>query len=163
MVAREWGFVALAADIYGVLPQFIENATERGQLATFYRSNPDIFGARIHAAVEAVKAMENVDSENVALFGYCFGGTGVLQYGLYGNDDVKAIVSFHGGLSFFPEIPMVFGPKVLVLDGGDDNSAEQIMDLEILLDTAEAPWEITRYSDIQHAFTVWFDGKCFFL
>jgi dienelactone hydrolase len=158
MIAQEWGYVGFAADIYGVDPQFVANMTERGQLATFYRSNPDIFGDRIRAAIDYVKAHPKVDPEKIAVFGYCFGGTGVLQYGLYGNDDVNSIVSFHGGLSFLPEDPLPFGPKLLVLSGGEDDAVTDIMDLEITLDTVEAPWEITRFSKIEHAFTVFEDG-----
>lgn len=86
--------VGFAADIYGSDLQFVESREERGQLATFYRSNPDIFGARIQSAIDLVKSMPEVDSDNVALFGYCFGGTGVLQYGLYGNNDVNAIGTY---------------------------------------------------------------------
>jgi hypothetical protein len=35
------------------------------------------------------------------------------------------------------------------------------MELEIELDAAGAPWEITRYSGIGHAFTSFEDGKKF--
>jgi len=155
LIAQEWGFVAFAADIYGSELQYVENITERGQLATYYRSNPTIFGSRINAAINYVKGLEQVDADHVALFGYCFGGTGVLQYGLYGHNDVSAIVSFHGGLSFLPEEPLAFGPKVLVLSGGEDDATTDIMDLEITLDTANATWEITRFSGVEHAFTVY--------
>jgi dienelactone hydrolase len=159
MIANDWGFVAFAADIYGADLQVVENMTERVELATFYRSNPEVFGSRIHAAVEYVKTLDQVDAEKVALFGYCFGGTGVLQYGLNGNDDVEAIVSFHGGLSALPENPVTFGPKLLVLSGGDDDASTDIMDLEVTLDSVNASWEITRYSGIEHAFTVFSEGK----
>ena len=158
MIAQEWGYVGFAADIYGADNQFVENITERGELATYYRSNPDVFGSRIRTAIEFVKAHPKVDPEKVALFGYCFGGTGVLQYGLNGNDDVNSIVSFHGGLSFLPEEPLPFGPKLLVLSGGEDDAVTDIMDLELTLDSVDASWEISRYSKIEHAFTVFEDG-----
>jgi hypothetical protein len=86
-------------------------------------------------------------------------GTGILQYGLLGMNDVAAMVSFHGGLDGLPEPNVTFEPKVLILSGGEDDTSSQIMDMEIALDTAAAPWEITRYSGIEHAFTVWTDGK----
>lgn len=159
MVSDDWGFVGFAADIYGSDLQTVSNITLRRELATFYRSNPDVFSSRIAAAINYVKSLDNVDTDNVALFGYCFGGTGVLQYGLLGNNEVNSIVSFHGGLSFLPEVPETFGPKLLLLSGGDDDTSTEIMDLEMTFDTAEASWEITRYSGIQHAFTVFTDGK----
>lgn len=69
MIAKEWGMVGFAADIYGADLQFVEDFSERGQLATFYRSNPDVFGSRINTAIEFVKSMPEVNSERVALFG----------------------------------------------------------------------------------------------
>ena len=151
--------VAFAADIYGADFQTVSNNTERGQLATFYRSNSDVFASRISTAIQYVKDLDSVDATKVSVFGYCFGGTGVLQYvmGPNGDQDVAAMVSFHGGLSFLPEVPTGLPTKLLVLDGGSDNSAADIMDLEIKLDASAASWEITRYAGIQHAFTVWAD------
>lgn len=159
MVTEQWNMVGFAADIYGADLQVVESFDERIELATKFRSNATLFAERIQAAVDLIKAHEMVNPEQVALFGYCFGGTGILQYGLLGYDDVEAIVSFHGGLSDIPEPNATFAPKVLILSGGDDDTSTQIMDMETTLDEAEAPWEITRYSGIEHAFTVWGDGK----
>lgn len=78
---------------------------------------------------------------------------------MFGNDDVESIVSIHGGLNFLPEKPLPVMPKLLVLSGGDDDASTDIMDLEMTLDNATALWEITRYSNIQHAFSVFEDGK----
>lgn len=161
MATEEWGMVGFAADIYGADKQFVENSDERGELATLYRSNATLFAERIQAAVDLIKAHEKVNPEQVALFGYCFGGTGILQYGLLGYDDVEAMVSFHGGLSSIPEPNVTFVPKVLLLSGGDDDTSTEIMDMEMTLDAANATWEITRYSGIEHAFTVWGDGKLY--
>ena len=76
-----------------------------------------------------------------------------------GFDDVSAVVSFHGGLSTLTTTPEDIATKVLVLSGGEDDASSAIMDLEMTFDGAGATWEITRYSDILHAFTVWSDGK----
>ncbi|KAL3922681.1 MAG: hypothetical protein SGILL_002078 [Bacillariaceae sp.] len=159
MVTEQWGMVGFAADIYGADKQTVSNFTERIELATLYRSDPILFAERIQSAVDLIKDHEKVDPEQVALFGYCFGGTGVLQYGLAGYDGVNAVVSFHGGLSGLPEPNATFVPQVLILSGGDDDAASQIMEMEITLDAANAPWEITRYSNIEHGFTVWSDER----
>lgn len=160
LMMEQWGVVAFAADIYGADLQTVPNITERIALANFYRGNSDVFASRISTAIQYVKGLENVDASMVSVFGYCFGGTGVIQYamGPHGTEDVAAMVSFHGGLGFLPETPTGLATKLLVLDGGSDNSAAQIMDLEIALDASDASWEITRYAGIQHAFTVWQDG-----
>jgi dienelactone hydrolase len=153
--------VGFAADIYGADKQTVSNMTERGELATYYRDNPAIFAEQIQAAVEVLKAHEKVDNTKIGLFGYCFGGSGVLMYGMegFGAEDVQAVVSFHGGLSQLQETNNTFAPQVLVLSGGDDDMSSEIMGLEMMLDTAQAPWEITRYSGIEHAFTKWDDER----
>jgi dienelactone hydrolase len=159
MVAEELGYIGFAADIYGKDLHTVENITMRSELATLYRSNVTLFANRIQAAVDVVRTFDEVDVDNVAIMGYCFGGTGVLIYALEGVNDVKAVVSFHGGLSMIPDAGPVVEPKVLVLSGGDDDTSTEIIDLEMTLDMANATWEITRYSDIQHAFTVFDDER----
>jgi len=153
--------VGFAADIYGADKQTVEDFDERVELATLYRSNSTLFAERIQAAVDLIKEHEKVDASQIALFGYCFGGSGVLMYGFegYGEEDVQAVVSFHGGLSSVAASNATFGPKALVLSGGEDDMASEIMELEMLLDSVSAPWEITRYSGIEHAFTVWDDDR----
>jgi dienelactone hydrolase len=158
LVTELWNMVGFAADIYGADKQFVEDFDERGELAEKFRSNETLFANRIQAAVDLIKAHDMVNPDQVAMFGYCFGGTGVLQYGLLGYDGVEAMVSFHGGLSSIPEPNGTFVPKVLILSGGDDDTSTEIMDMEMTLDEADALWEITRYSGIEHAFTVWGDG-----
>jgi hypothetical protein len=45
------------------------------------------------------------------------------------------------------------------LSGGDDGSHGNQTQLEGALNTANATWGITRYSGVQHAFTVWHDPR----
>jgi dienelactone hydrolase len=75
MITEEWGFVSFAADIYGANLQTVPNMTDRIELATLYRSDPTLFVGRIQAAIDLIKAHEKVNPNQVALFGYCFGGT----------------------------------------------------------------------------------------
>jgi dienelactone hydrolase len=159
MIAKDFGYIGFAADIFGDVPDLEQSGP---QLASTYRDDPVLFAARISAAVDTVRKLDQVDASNIAIIGYCFGGTGVLIYAMLGinGDGVKAIVSFHGGLTQVPGASpngTTVTPKVLVLSGGDDDASSDIMDLEMEMDAAGADWEITRYSDIQHAFTV-FNG-----
>lgn len=159
MVADELGYIGFAADIYGKDLHTVENITQRSELASLYRSNVTLFANRIQAAIDTVRTFDEVDDENVAAIGYCFGGTGVIMYALAGINDIKAVVSFHGGLGALPEPGPVAEPKMLVLSGGADDTSTEIIDLEMTLDAANATWEITRYSDIEHAFTVFDDDR----
>jgi dienelactone hydrolase len=161
LIAQDFGYVGFAADIFGDVPDVEQRGSE---LAMVYRNDPALFAARITAAVDTVRQMDQVDGSNIAIIGYCFGGTGVLIYAMLGinGEGVKAVVSFHGGLTQVPGAsPNVtaVGPKVLVLSGGDDDASSEIMDLELEMDAANATWEITRYSGIQHAFTVFNDTR----
>lgn len=74
MIADDLGYVGFAADIYGADKHIVEDIAERRTLATLYRSNATLFSERIQAAVELVKSFPEVDSDNVAVIGYCFGG-----------------------------------------------------------------------------------------
>ena len=158
MVAKEWGYVGFAADIYGAEFHPVTNSTVRGELLGTYRGDAGLFTARIEAAVQAASAMPEVDSSNVGIMGYCFGGTGTIMYTLSGLGTAKAGVSFHGGLVYQEDGPETT-TDLLVLSGGDDDTSTDIIDLENRLNTANGTWQITRYSDIQHAFTNWFDSK----
>lgn len=134
----------------------MSNFTQRVELATTYRSDASLFANRIQSAIELVRGMPNVDPEKVAIVGFCFGGTGVLQYAMQGVNDVTAIVSIHGGLGQVLSQPADFEvtPPILILSGGEDDASSDIMTLEKTLDSVNATWEITRYSDIVHAWTV---------
>jgi dienelactone hydrolase len=51
LVAKEWGYVAFAADIYGAQYHEVDEMSERIRLATLYRSDPELFIGRIQAAM----------------------------------------------------------------------------------------------------------------
>jgi dienelactone hydrolase len=164
MVAHELGYAAFAADIYGVDLQNVDNFFQQIQLATKYRETEGLFVSRINAAVDAVKdlaavnGLADVNDGKVGIVGYCLGGTGVLLYALSEADpSVKALVSVHGGLldKFSIGPNFVQDQKLLVLSGGEDDTATDILDLEATMDDANAEWEITRYSGIEHGFTKW--------
>lgn len=159
MIAQELGWVGFAADIYGMDKHEVPDLEERRTLAGLYRGNSTLFASRIQAAIDEIKTLDEVDSENVAAIGYCFGGTGVITYGLVGGEGAKGLVSFHGGLSNIPDAGQVMEPKLLVLSGGEDDTASEVFDLEAKLDAANSTWEVTRYSGIEHAFTKWDDER----
>ena len=75
------------------------------------------------------------------------------------NDEVKGAVSVHPGLMPFEVNTDDISPRVLVLSGGDDNTYTDVSVLEDTLDAAGNVWEVTRYSDVEHGFTVIDSGK----
>jgi dienelactone hydrolase len=96
------GYSAFAADIYGVRLQSNLTDEMKIQYASMYRDNMTLFVQRIERAIAEVKTVENVDTDNVFVIGYCLGGTGIIQLAFSGNDEVKGVVSFHGGLTTLP-------------------------------------------------------------
>lgn len=158
LLAEQFGWVGFAADIYGVDLQGVEDTDVRREQAGMYRGNNTLFYGRIQAAIDVLKEHPNVMSDKIAIIGYCFGGTGVLTYSFLGSTDITGAVSFHGGLTEFPVLTNISNP-VLVLSGGDDDTGTEVEFLESQLNAANATWQITRYSQIEHAFTVWGDDR----
>jgi len=74
--------------ISGEDKQFVE-MEERPTLSGMYRGNMTLFVSRIQRAIDEVKKLDGVDTDNIALIGFCFGGTGVMHYSFSENKDVK--------------------------------------------------------------------------
>ena len=106
--------VAFAADIYGADLQQNLTMDQRIEQASKYRGDPELFIQRMQRALGAVKTYSDVDTENIAAIGYCFGGTGIIQLAFSGNDEVKIVVSFHGGLTDLPFPEVAVKPYTLM-------------------------------------------------
>lgn len=147
------GYHAFVADIYGVgnNPKTTEEA---GKNAGFYKNNPDEYQKRIQLAIDQlVKA--GADKNNIAVIGYCFGGTGAIE-AARGNLHVKAVVSFHGGLAKAANSPTEeIKAKVLVLHGADDPyvSAKEIEAFQNEMRATKADWQMVYYANAVHSFT----------
>jgi dienelactone hydrolase len=79
MRARELaklGYVAFAIDVYGN-GKTADNPDSAGKYAMPFYQNPQKTKARIDAAIAKIKTYAQVDANNIAAVGYCFGG-GVL-------------------------------------------------------------------------------------
>jgi Dienelactone hydrolase and related enzymes len=147
------GYYVFVADIYGV-DKRPKDGKEAGEKSSYYKTNITEYQKRILLALaELVKQGANAD--NIAVIGYCFGGTGALEAARV-NMKVKGVVSFHGGLSrdASREIKAI-APKVLVLHGADDPyvSEKDIKDFQNEMRTAKADWQMNYYADAVHAFT----------
>mmetsp|Transcript_36677 Transcript_36677/g.87549 ORF Transcript_36677/g.87549 Transcript_36677/m.87549 type:complete len:602 (-) Transcript_36677:25-1830(-) len=155
------GYVAFAADVFGD-DDGGHDLTDRSQLGPYMAElrvdDIDLANARVNAAIDAVKNIEgvNVDPDRIALTGYCFGGTVVINYATSGQTGAKGIVSFHGGLSqgVAPVEDGIHAP-MLIQSGGDDDAGSHIEDLEGVMNSGGTKWEYSRYSGVEHVFTVW--------
>ncbi|MEP0813453.1 MAG: dienelactone hydrolase family protein [bacterium] len=156
----ELGYVVFCADIYGkgVRPQ---NMEEAGAQAGKYRSDPELFRARLNAALDALLAQKDVDPKRIAAIGYCFGGGGVLELARTGAK-IAGVVSFHGSFETkMPAAPGQIKAKVLVLHGADDKNiaGDQLKAFEDEMRAAGADYQIVLYGGAVHAFSDWNAGS----
>ena len=148
------GYAALAAHIYGegVRPK---DGKEAGVQAGKFKGDRALYQARIKAALDALKAQPGVDGSNIAVIGFCFGGTGALEAARAGLP-VKGVVSFHGGLDV-PEGRAVkpIAAKVLVCHGAVDPyvPAKDVAAFHEEMKTAKADYVFIAYAGAVHAFT----------
>lgn len=151
-VAKELGYVALAADIYG--KERPKDPKEAGAFVGKYKEDRALYRQRLLAGLDALKAQKNVDPERIAVIGYCFGGMGALELARM-NAKVLGAVSFHGSLEAKLKATEPIQPKVLVLHGADDPWADQkaVAALRQELDQAKADYKVVLYPGAVHAFT----------
>jgi len=155
------GYIAFAADIYGVDLQGITDPNIMNQQLLKYSTNQELYVQRMQRAIDVASSIEgvNVDVEKVAIIGYCFGGSGVVLYARSGLDSARIAVAFHG-VFYNEEVPSVtdnIHPYTLILSGKDDPQFGNQTHLENVLNEGNADWEITGYSGIGHRFTYWPD------
>ena len=152
-VLSKLGYHAFVADIYGV-GNNPKNTSEAGKNAGFYKNNPAEYQKRIKLAIDQlVKA--GADKNEIAVIGYCFGGTGAIE-AARGNLNVKAVVSFHGGLAKAENSPTEsIKAKVLVLHGADDPyvSVKEIEAFQNEMRATKADWQMVYYASAVHSFT----------
>ena len=96
-----------------------------------------------------------VDPARIGAFGFCFGGTTVLELARSGSD-VAGVVSLHGDLeTYLPTAGNRLNASVLVLNGADDAGVTdaQIVAFEKEMDAAGADWQFVDFSGAVHCFT----------
>ena len=148
------GYAGFALDLYGkgVLGSSLE---ENGQLMKPLIENRALLQARMTIALETLQKQAEVDANQLAAMGFCFGGLCVLDLARIGTE-LKGVVSFHG--LFLPPgntTGTKIKAKILALHGNDDPMVppEQVAGLEKELTEAGADWQIHVYGNTVHAFT----------
>jgi len=167
MIANELGYVAFAADTFGVETEIpVDTGGWGGPYADFISTfirNATLFTQRIAAAVDHVQSLPNVDETKVAILGFCLGGTGVVHYiNVAGEKEggAAAAVSIHPSLLGAWDKPLgkINIPSIFLTGGNDFLTGPQAMaSLEGDMTSASTvEWETNRYAKIDHAFTNWF-------
>ncbi len=148
------GYTVFAADLYGTDIRPTETSEKKKMTGALY-SDRDRMRALLQGALAAVQK-ENIDTKNGVAMGYCFGGAVVLELARSG-ENMKAFVSFHGGLTT-PEGQDYSQTKgqILILHGTADAavSMDDFATLAKDLETINVPHEMVTYAGAPHAFTV---------
>jgi len=150
----ELGYLVFAADIYGK-DKRPHNVKEAGELATQYKKDRLLFRSRLNLALEKALQQKHVNKSKVAVVGYCFGGTGAIELARSGAE-VKAIISFHGGLdSPVPADGKNIKGQVLALHGQDDPfvPAQDVAAFENEMKTNHVKYQLIKYPHAVHSFT----------
>ncbi|RIX26433.1 dienelactone hydrolase family protein [Amnibacterium setariae] len=154
MLARI-GYVAFAADVYGA--DLRPSDAEASQAAGRFYGDRELWRGRLAAALQRLQAEPAADTERLAAIGYCFGGSSALELARIGAD-LRAVVSFHGGLPTGAEGEAArIRAKLLVLTGAADPVVpdEAVKAFEDEMRTApDLDWQVVTYSGAMHAFTV---------
>lgn len=150
---NELGYYTFVADIYGEgnYPTDMKTAGER---SSQYKNNVELYRKRIQLALNQL-IKSGADAANIAVIGYCFGGTGALE-AARANMPVKGVVSFHGGLGRDTTKAIEhIHPKVLVCHGANDFFVPetQVKSFQDEMRKANADWQMVYYADAVHAFT----------
>lgn len=150
----EKGYAVFAADLYGAGVRPTELADKKRESAALYADREKMRGL-LNGALAAARNL-GARVENGVAFGYCFGGSAVLEFARAGAP-LKGFVSFHGGL-VTPEgqdYSQTTAP-LLVLHGTADAvvSMEDFAHLAEELEEAKVKHEMISYSGAPHAFSV---------
>jgi len=150
----ELGYAGIAIDLYGkgVLGS---SAEENQALMTPFIEDREMMRSRLLAIIDVVKEQPEVDPEQIAAIGFCFGGLCVLNIARAGAD-IKGVVSFHGLLGKpGNRAGAKIKSKLLVLHGWDDPMVppDDVVAFAKEMTDAGADWQLHAYGGTMHAFT----------
>ncbi len=148
------GYVGFALDVYGdhKLPE--NDDAKMATMMPFIEDRKALL-SRLKAGMSAAAKLEQVDADNMAMMGYCFGGLCALDMARSGAD-LKAAISFHGLLGAPDLPPKNIKAKILVAHGWDDNmvAPEDVLTLQKELAGKKCDYQVLAFGNTDHAFTV---------
>ncbi len=148
------GYAAFALDMYGTGKVATSVEEAKAYCGPFY-ADRELLLRRATAGLDALKNQPQVDASKIAVIGYCFGGTVALELARSGAD-IKAAVSFHGGLkTSAPAEQGKIKAEVLALNGGADPFVpqEEKDAFEKEMTDADVKFRMIDYPGTTHAFT----------
>jgi len=151
----DMGYVAFAMDMYGK-GVLTNDHVEAGKLSGA-NGDSKVMLKKISKALEILKQDPNVDPNRIGAIGYCFGGKGVIEIALDGQELKGGVVSFHGMLMSqnLKDGAKKVKTKLLVHHGADDNfMSKEVVDTFVkTLTDAKAPLTFVSHPGAKHGFT----------
>ncbi|SRR5581483_9855888 len=151
----EWGYVGFALDMYGkgILGKSKE---ENAALKKPFMEDRQMLLNRVIRGVEIASCLPYVDSKQVAILGYGFGGVCALDYARSGAD-LKGAISVYG--HFDPPknaLMQSIKSKILILHGSNDPISPQreLKSFELEMNQLKVDWQTHIYEDAMHAFAM---------
>ena len=150
----EFGYVGFAIDVYGKGTQTSDFDRNKAMMDAL-RDDRQQLQERLLAALACLRRQPEVNGDQTAAIGFCFGGLSVLDIARTG-EDIAGVVSLHG--IFEPPGNTAgnsISAKVLALHGWEDPLAtpENVEALAAELTAMGADWQIHAYGNTTHAFT----------
>ena len=149
-----FGYNSLVADLFGrrFAPGVDRDAAfeAMGEL----RSDRAALRAKLLAVLDHCRGLAQVDSNRIAVIGYCFGGQCALDVARAGAD-VAGVASFHGLFDPCGLPAERITAKVAAYHGWNDPMVppEAVVALGNELTAAGADWQIHAYGHVGHGFT----------
>lgn len=148
------GYTGFALDLYGKGICGSSPEENRALMQPFLDDRA-MLRDRLLLALETMRAQAEVNDQQTAAIGYCFGGLCVLDLARCGAD-IKGAVSFHGLLGAPAGLPgKTPQARILVLHGWNDPMAtpSDVLALAEEFGEAGADWQLHAYGTASHAFT----------
>ncbi len=149
----DMGYIAMAVDLYGQGRE-AKNVEEAQALSAPFYKDLKLAGKRVDAAMHYLRLNTEADPAKMAMIGYCFGGSMALNCAKQGMD-LRAVVSFHGGLTGARAVRNKYTGRILVCHGGADKfvSAEEVAAFRANMDSAGFYYHFIEYPGATHAFS----------
>ncbi|MGI8931323.1 MAG: dienelactone hydrolase family protein [Sphingomicrobium sp.] len=149
----EQGYSVLLADLYG--RRFTPDQRSAAMDAmTALRADRAALRDRLLGVLGAAIEQDEIDDEQVAAIGFCFGGQNALDLARSGAD-VVGVASFHGLFDPPGLPPQPIKAKVTAYHGWDDPlvSPDAVVALAQELTEAQCDWQIHAFGHVGHGFT----------
>lgn len=146
------GYTAMAVDVFGN-GAIGHNPKEAMQLLKPYTADPMLCKKAIDTAIQKFNTYPQLDSNKIAVIGYCFGGFVAINAGKLGTN-VRGIVAFHPSLGGARPIKDIVKAAFLVCHGADDAfENDHVASFKQEMDESGIDYTFIAYPHAKHAFT----------